>query len=493
MNRNYAPVPVETQIVDPSLAVGNKAFSEPERLVIGRGKAGEIFVGDIWQKTGDLLNLHDHIDENPVAQMMVVVQGADGRSDVLLVDASTGKMMSVDRASKGRNAIKPLWFNNNGSLQPAFDGSLTVGCEWEKFGIVEAVVDIRSIYGDVLPEDMLPAEDSPIAGLMDKVRNRLTGGTMGTSPEDLIPDTMNPFEYMRGVVADIEKKMGDAALIGLVKEVQVEINAEAEDVFKGLPVESFGQKDPLNPDRTLGYPNVLYHSSKDENFRLDVERNHRNTRTSLGARTGAGLYLGPKEVAEQFGNGKLVEIVPSNIKLLDLDAPDASKPISEEFKKAYIESTYNDGFDIVRKLFPSVEDSTIATIWDNFSNAEGLISKADVHYVATKAKDAGKVTEFFYGNALAKEIASQINMLRIMQVDGVSLREIFATYDSVNGQTRFDEEVTLDIAPIIDFLTERGIDGAKTAQRFDGQQGVVLWKLDNVGDKQTWKSRQLEK
>lgn len=269
--------------------------------------------------------------------------------------------------------------------------------------------------------------------------------------------------------------------------------AENENVLAGLPIETVGQVDPLNPDHSLGFPHVLYHGTKAEDFNLDDTKNHRTAFRGTGARAGGGLYAASESVSQSFGSGTIIELIPHEAQLLDLDAPEAKMPLTEDFQKAYIEDAHAGAMTRVRTLFPDVAPSTIAVIWRKFESSEELITKTDVRDVATKAKEAAKTDSFGKGRNLAQEIASQVNLVRIMQqMPDVSLQELFAAYDPINGETRVPSETALDIAPMIDFLTARGVDGAKTVQRFDGEQGVVFWKLDNVGERKTWE-RRLEK
>jgi hypothetical protein len=262
----------------------------------------------------------------------------------------------------------------------------------------------------------------------------------------------------------------------------------------GLPIEVVGQQDPLNPDSSTGFPNLLYHGTKAEDFTLDDNVNHRSASVGTGARTGAGLYAASKGLSQTFGTGTVVELIPHNANLIDLDSPQAKEPLSENFKKAYLKDAYAQAPARVQEQFPDVDPKVLTAIWNKCNTTEGLVTKDVVWDIATKARDAGKIDEFGNGRRVANEIASQVNTARLMEsLTGVSIQELFATYDSVSGETRVPGDVVFNIAPTIDFLTSQGVDGAKTVQRFNGpdgkEQGVVLWKLDNVGDKATWERR----
>src|SRR5665213_473768 len=98
--------------------------------------------------------------------------------------------------------------------------------------------------------------------------------------------------------------------------------------LQGLPIERVGQDDPLKPDRSQGFPHILYHGTKAKDFALDDSRNHRNSVSGTGARTGAGLYAASETASRTFGTGEVVELIPHNAQLLDLDAPEASQPLS---------------------------------------------------------------------------------------------------------------------------------------------------------------------
>lgn len=279
-------------------------------------------------------------------------------------------------------------------------------------------------------------------------------------------------------------------------EAALAVSANLDPALKGLPVEVVGQEDPLNIDRTKGFPHVLYHGTKDADFQLDDSRNHRNSWVGTGARSGAGLYAGSEGVSKTFGSGEVVELVPHEAKLIDLDAPEASEPLSNEFKTAYLEDYRSGAAQRVQGLFPDVPASVIADLWKKFDASEGLILKGAVHIMAGDLVAAG-VGGFGPSKLLAREVASQINTARVVEgLSDASLRDLFAGYDEINGKSRLGDDVMFDIAPTIDFLTSRGIDGAKTVQKFDSDQGqepgVVLWKLDNVGDKRTWEERAVD-
>lgn len=269
---------------------------------------------------------------------------------------------------------------------------------------------------------------------------------------------------------------------------------EVKSALVGLPIEVVGQEDPLNPDRSTGFPNLLYHGTKAEVFTLDDSVDHRSASVGTGARTGAGLYAASEGLSQTFGTGTVVELIPHNANLIDLDSPEAKEPLSEGFKKAYLEDAYTQAPERVQEQFPDVDPKVLTAIWNKCNTTEGLVTKDVVWDIATKARDAGKIDDFGSGRRVANEIASQVNTARLMEgLTDVSIQELFATYDSVSGETRIPKDVVFNIAPTIDFLTSQGVDGAKTVQRFDGpngkEQGVVFWKLDNVGDKATWERR----
>jgi len=291
------------------------------------------------------------------------------------------------------------------------------------------------------------------------------------------------------LLVSLEAQPGPEEIIA--SEATLSAASDKGEILAGLPLEIYGQEDPLNPDRSLAYPNMLYHGTKAENFALDDSRNHRNASVGTGARTGAGMYVASETVSRNFGNGEIVELIPKDMKLINLDAPEASEPLSDEFKDAYITDAKQNAFEKIAVSFPDIEPETMAAIWKGFESTEGFISKSDVHEVALKAKEAAKVRDMNTSKRLVREIASQINIVRMMnELEGTSIRELFATYDSINGISRVaSDEVAFDIAPVIDFLTSHGIDGAQTAQRFEGEQAIVLWKLDHVGDKATWERR----
>lgn len=262
----------------------------------------------------------------------------------------------------------------------------------------------------------------------------------------------------------------------------------------GLPIEVVGRADPLNPDRSTGFPNLLYHGTKAEKFVLDDSVNHRSAFVGTGANSGAGLYAASESVSQTFGAGTVIELIPQNASLLDLDSPRAREPLSEDFKAAYLEDAYANAATRVQEQFPDVDLKVLTAIWNKLNTTEGLVTKDVVREIASRAKAAGKISEFSKGRRVATEIASQINTTRLMEgMTDVSIQELFATYNSNNGESRVPDDVVFDIAPTIDFLTAQGVDGAKTVQRFAGaggqEQAVVFWKLDKLGDKATWERR----
>lgn len=268
---------------------------------------------------------------------------------------------------------------------------------------------------------------------------------------------------------------------------------DIEPTVADLPIQLVGQQDPLNPDRNLGYPNILYHGTKEDAFALDETRNHRQVSSGIGARAGRGLYTGSEQTSKKFGYGNVVELVPKDAALLDLDAPEASAPLSDEFRAAYIEDYDQNARERVMQHFaerlPDVNPRVVDAIWSRLSTSEDFITREDTRAIASKALGTGKTQNFREGKAVADEIAAQINTARMIQDPDTSVRELFATADPINGQSRAPANIAFDFAPTIDFLTSQGIDGALTAQRFDGEQGVVLWKLDHVGDHETWERR----
>jgi hypothetical protein len=141
----------------------------------------------------------------------------------------------------------------------------------------------------------------------------------------------------------------------------------------GLPFVEANQADPLNPDRSLGFPNLLYHSSKDPDFTFDTTRNHRNSRVGIGANTGEGMYFGTEDDARQWGNGNPLEFIPSEARLLDLSSEESRHPLSAEFKDAYIRDfTDNIGERILRCTRAGRRCRALKQLWEDLQKSQKL-------------------------------------------------------------------------------------------------------------------------
>lgn len=272
--------------------------------------------------------------------------------------------------------------------------------------------------------------------------------------------------------------------------------SDSGEFLKGLPIVEVGQTDPLNPDRELGFPHVLYHGTKSSTFKLDDTKNHRNSSMGTGARTGHGLYAASEAISSQFGDGIVVELIPREAHLIDLTSPEADAPLSDDFRDAYLK-TYDEAqvTDRVTEHIPEVDTELAKGIFREFETIDGFVGKETTGDTTRRINET--TTDYRERSRRAKlvrEIAAQINTARMLQsLDGVTLREVFATHDPINGSTRVGSEVSFDISPLIDFLTAHGVDGAITRQQFGdegaGESGVVFWKMDKLGDKETWEQR----
>lgn len=288
--------------------------------------------------------------------------------------------------------------------------------------------------------------------------------------------------------------------------IQSEQYSEDEkDVLRGLPlIEKIGHEDPSSPDRSLGFPHTLYHSSKSEEFSLNDKLNHRTSPVHTGDRTGRGLYLASEKISKMFGSHKPIEFIPHNATLIDLSSPDIARPLTDDFKKAYLEDYAKNARSRIESYFPGVDTSYIESLYADFDKRaaegtkDGYITLQDI---ATLYKELDSTlpglsfeqkTELSNAN---KEIAAQHNSVQIMKnIESLSLDNIFRLHDGKLGIKIDGQLVHIAIAPILDFLTDRGIDGAITAQKFkngngEEENGVVFWKLDNIGDEATWKRR----
>ena len=276
---------------------------------------------------------------------------------------------------------------------------------------------------------------------------------------------------------------------------------ELDPALQGLPIETVGQADPLNPDYSLGFPHVLYHGTGQEEFAFNDRQTNRTAFQGTGARTGPGLYAASKNTSANFGNGTIVELIPKDARLIDFNAPEMDDPLSAAFRQSYLEDYRKNAVGRVEALFPADDPQAIRSVWQALKQAGGLVTIAQVKAVSDRYKAQRPV---YTGSGIAvggwrmpEEVAAQINMARLMQDrPDVSLRDIFSAHDTINdGKPPVDRTIIgFTINPMIDFLRSKRVDGAITAQRFPNGQGgeehgVVLWKLDNVGDKETWQRR----
>lgn len=274
-------------------------------------------------------------------------------------------------------------------------------------------------------------------------------------------------------------------------DVRYDINRPEQDpALAGLPIEVVGQSNPLEPDRSKGFPHILYHGTKSENFVFDDTRDHRKSSIGTGARSGRGLYAASAEVAEQFGaDTGLVELVPHEARLLDLGSPEAVNPLQQDFKDAYKQDFSDHAVERVQEAFSDIESASLDNLWELFAQTEGFIDKADVIELAKNKGLSDRRTI-----AAAREIASQINTLRAVDtLEDVSLIELFGAADRINGDSRVPVDAYMTLSPLCDFLTSKGVDGAITKQTFNAgdhqEPGVVFWKLDRLGDRETWERR----
>ncbi len=263
----------------------------------------------------------------------------------------------------------------------------------------------------------------------------------------------------------------------------------------GLPIIEANQADPLNPDRALGFPHVLYHGTKAQDFTLDDKSDHRSASVGIGARTGKGLYAASESISQRFGAGNVVELIPSDVHLIDLSSEASSVPLSDSFKASYLADYEANIVQKVQSHFPTIKEDLIQSVLKDFEQSTNLISKQEVVQVMEKIPGSeGGFEERTIIRKFVKELASQVNIARVIgSFEAVSIKELFASYDIINGESRVGSDVEFGISPLIDFLTQQGIDGAVTVQKFgEGdtkESGVVFWKLDKVGDKETWMRR----
>ncbi|MBP7857762.1 hypothetical protein KA016_01720 [Candidatus Saccharibacteria bacterium] len=270
-------------------------------------------------------------------------------------------------------------------------------------------------------------------------------------------------------------------------EATLAMRSDQGEALAGLPFVEANQADPLNPDRSLGFPNLLYHSSKDPDFTFDTTRNHRNSRVGIGANTGEGMYFGTEDDARQWGNGNPLEFIPSEARLLDLSSEESRHPLSAEFKDAYIRDFTDNIGERIRTLYEGQDEGVgaLKQLWEDFTEIAKtrLITTDDIWNIRESDKSLREP---------ARELAAQMNIIKMLDEEGVSIADIFSTFGAENTVGQKVAQTMKYGAPMIDFLTKHGVDGAVTEQRSkqSGESFVVFWKMDRVGDAATWQERQ---